>query len=655
MAEYYCDISAVGNEYQAYAATPTWGALSTDKPLPMDGNGKAGPGHSAAVAIAEIDVSSASVAATNTLTIAGAVLTAVASGAGANQFNVASGSTLATNLVSSINAATNTVNSGSSVMVPRLQDFCFARVKPGASSVVQIATRLAGSDMNQATNSNTNITTSGWSVAPTITQFAGGADGPYAYLCNNATVFNKAALAYGLWFAAANAPSDPGASDVIHVRSKRSGSNLSFSYSAGGTHTATWKTRNYLYDDGTIWSSDNGTLTMTFKNTNASSVSSAFTTANGSAPTHVSRSKYNLDLQLGVTASVTGTYTALAAGGASTKIVYKQNKFTETSDTTSTVTQIALASDGASSVAGLGFDLQDNYVTHRGTSKKALNIAQTGSTSLRARLNGTVYEVAAATGAIGTPIIVSGSGVSGIVEWIGGEIKDSNGVYSCVMPFSAAVGASNLKLVLDGVVGVTDPSVGWTVSATVDSTLIWNAPEGTNKGFRIERPDYVVDWKGDGTFPYCGAKTLQGTDWSHRVTWNSIPSITNAVTVLRLSRFYRSAAASKTATIELLIPDAITVYDDELELRVAYMDSSNVWRIETVGGLRGKSLQSSRTALSSSATSWSNPPASHSAKKIALTTAQSIKQNSEVFVTLSLCASRSPTKTIYASPDVVLS
>lgn len=68
-----------------------------------------------------------------------------------------------------------------------------------------------------------------------------------------------------------------------------------------------------------------------------------------------------------------------------------------------------------------------------------------------------------------------------------------------------------------------------------------------------------------------------------------------------------------------------------------------------------KSLQASRTAIASSATTWSNPPASHSAKKVSLTTAQSIKQNSEVFVTLALCASRSPTKTLYVSPDVVLS
>ena len=653
MAEYYCDISAVGNEYQAYAATPTWGALSTDKPLPMDGNGKAGPGHSAAVAIAEIDVSSASVAATNTLTIAGAVLTAVASGAGANQFNVASGSTLATNLVSSINAATNTVNSGSSAMVPRLQDFCFARVKPGASSVVQIATRIAGTDMNQATNSNTNTTTSGWSVAPTITQFAGGADGPFAYLCNNATIFNKAALAYGLWFAVANAPSDPGASDVVHVRSKRSGSSLSFTYSAGGTHTASWKTRNYLYDDGTIWSGDNGTLAMTFKNTGAA-VTNSFTIGASVAVTHVSRSKYNLEVFLGATsASAIYNLCVCSTSTSNQRFAFQACKFTETSDTSSSVSRISLALDG-STTNNFIFELEDSYFTYRGTQKTLVRIGNS-STGWRVRLNGATIEVVAATGAIGIPVQVSAASAFGIMEWIGGEIKDSNGVYSCVTPVSADVGVSNTKFVLDGVVGITDPSIGWTASANVDSQLIWNSPEGTNKGFRIERPDYVVDWKGDGTFPYCGAKTLQGTDWSHRITWNSIPSINNKVVPLRLSRFYRSAAASKTVTLEFLIPDAITVYDDELELRVTYMDSSNVWRIETVGGLRGKSLQSSRTALSSSATSWSNPPASHSAKKIALTTAQSIKQNSEVFVTLSLCASRSPSRTIYVSPDVVLS
>ena len=63
MARHYLDTSAPGNEYQAYAANMTIGGNSNDYPLPMDGNGKAGPGHSAAVARALIDCTSATAAA----------------------------------------------------------------------------------------------------------------------------------------------------------------------------------------------------------------------------------------------------------------------------------------------------------------------------------------------------------------------------------------------------------------------------------------------------------------------------------------------------------------------------------------------------------------------------------------------------------------
>ena len=86
MADFYCDISAIGNEYQAYADTPTtWG-------VPQDGNGKAGPGHSAAVAIATIDCTSAAGDGAQTLSILGVSVSNTSTGSGA---------TLAASLVTS--------------------------------------------------------------------------------------------------------------------------------------------------------------------------------------------------------------------------------------------------------------------------------------------------------------------------------------------------------------------------------------------------------------------------------------------------------------------------------------------------------------------------------------------------------------------------
>jgi hypothetical protein len=243
-----------------------------------------------------------------------------------------------------------------------------------------------------------------------------------------------------------------------------------------------------------------------------------------------------------------------------------------------------------------------------------------------------------------------------VIEWVGGHVLDSNGVFKCANPISVPVGAQvQFVGVLDSVVGVTDPSVGFTQQTLTANSFTWNSPEGPNKGFRLETPQYTVDWKGDGTFPYTSAAAdLRGVGWSHRVTWTSMPSALLSATPLRLSYFYRAAAATKTLTLELLVPDATTFYADELEMVVSYLDSSDVWRTEKFGGLRARQFSSTRTALSAG-TAWTSGIAAHSAKQLSLTTAQPIKQDSEIVVRLSLCASRSPNVVFYVSPELVVS
>ncbi len=316
MADFYLDISAVGNEYQAYAAAPTWGALATDKPAPQDGNGKAGPGHSAAVSIAEIQLT-ALPADGNTLAIAGATLTAKTTAAAKNQWTIgASIATCVSNLVSLLNTYGTSasqcdaaVSSSVCALVLALPYWQYARVKPGTTDTLQIATRIAGSDLNHAANSNVAITSSGWGTPPTITQFAGGADGPFGYAFNSsATIFGKSANtaasalpAYGVFFAAAPGPSDPGASDVVHIRSRRSGVDLSASWSNSATASGTWKQRSYLADNGTVWSGDNGKITFTFKNVNSSSTTHAFYVASAGFISFASRGQYNLEFQTGST------------------------------------------------------------------------------------------------------------------------------------------------------------------------------------------------------------------------------------------------------------------------------------------------------------------------------------------------------------------
>lgn len=75
MAEFYLDVSAVGNEYQAYADTPTtWG-------VPQDGNGKAATGGT--VAIATIDCNGASASGTGTVGVLGVTVSSTLNASGA--------------------------------------------------------------------------------------------------------------------------------------------------------------------------------------------------------------------------------------------------------------------------------------------------------------------------------------------------------------------------------------------------------------------------------------------------------------------------------------------------------------------------------------------------------------------------------------------
>jgi len=224
------------------------------------------------------------------------------------------------------------------------------------------------------------------------------------------------------------------------------------------------------------------------------------------------------------------------------------------------------------------------------------------------------------------------------------------------MPLNINTAIVQLEAVIDGVVGVTDAVIGIPPSAINNVRLWWNAPEGANKAFRMETPQFVADWKGDGTFPHCGALNLQGAEWAHRVTWNSAPTRQISVTPLKLSYFFRNTPATKTFDVELYVPNATTFYADELELSAAYMDSGGTWRVETLSASRGLQLAASRSAIASSGKIWTpNGVASFSAKKLSLTTTYSVKQNSEVMLRLSLCAPRAVALVFYVSPEPTVS
>jgi hypothetical protein len=268
MASFYCDHGCTLYP-TAYMSVPT-----NSGSLPQEGDGKAsGTGATPAVSVATMDFTSATAAAGATLAVHGATLTCVTSGATTNQFNAGSGSTLAANLVTAINAATQapTVTTGG-VSSPYLKALVWAS---SSGAVLTVYSRIASTDLNQSVNASCTLVTGSpgnWTNPPATANFSGGVSGPWSQ------AFNTAALAaginasisaigtYGAWVA--TMMGNPTAGDLLHMRTGRSSANITINITADTTVT----TRNIgtaisyyeiRFDNGTIWNDGNSSKRFT--------------------------------------------------------------------------------------------------------------------------------------------------------------------------------------------------------------------------------------------------------------------------------------------------------------------------------------------------------------------------------------------------------
>lgn len=262
MANWYCDHGCTLYP-TAYMSVPT-----NSGSFPQEGDGKAsGTGTTPAVSVATMDFTSATAAAGATLAVHGATLTCVASGATTNQFNAGSGSTLAANLVSAINAATQapTVTTGG-ISSPYLKALVWASA---SGAVLTVYSRIASTDLNQSVNASCTLVcgaTGNWTSPPATTNFSGGVSGPWSL------AFNKTALTaginasisaigtYGAWVA--TMMGNPAAGDLLHMRTGRSSADITITITAATTITmrTIGSATSYLeirFDNGTIWNDGN--------------------------------------------------------------------------------------------------------------------------------------------------------------------------------------------------------------------------------------------------------------------------------------------------------------------------------------------------------------------------------------------------------------
>lgn len=228
--------------------------------VPQDGDG-VGIDPSTAAATVSIDLTSATAAAGATISIAGATLTCVASGATVAQFNAGSGATLAANIAAAINRTTNTATIAAPATgwtVLQIWAACYARV---VGNTLQIMFR-AGS----ATHNGLQVVTAGFTggtFGPY--SFSGGVSGCWGMLLYWATPSFGAAAgalgAYGLWGSVGPIAGTFDANDLIYIRS---GKTVITSTSAGtvgsfvGNSTAAAPVR-MVFDTNKVWTGDSPT------------------------------------------------------------------------------------------------------------------------------------------------------------------------------------------------------------------------------------------------------------------------------------------------------------------------------------------------------------------------------------------------------------
>jgi hypothetical protein len=257
VADWYCDPSKPGSG--DYSATPVAGGTVPTKS--EDGNGKGtGTAGMATLVITFTGIP----AAAGTITIAGVTFTAVASGATGNQFNaVTSAAQCATNLAAAINASSTPVVNPTMIVSCPLRNAVNATASAG---VVTVYTRISGTEWNSVTE------TESLTNAVITTQWAGGTNGAWGYFFNPSSIAWPNAVSAGAYGAF------PGcylgslaAGDTVHIRTKRSGSNITVTFPSGvglpvyarpiGTLAAPLV---FLADNGIKWAGDAGVLIFSF-------------------------------------------------------------------------------------------------------------------------------------------------------------------------------------------------------------------------------------------------------------------------------------------------------------------------------------------------------------------------------------------------------
>lgn len=629
MAEFYLDVSAVGNQYQAYADTPaTWG-------VPQDGNGLAATG--GAVAVATIDCNGASASGTGTVGVLGVTVSSTLN---------ASGADLATAIVTAINASATAVGATFSAALQPLNRLVFARVNPALSTEVQIMLRVAGTDWNGMTPTRANITGGG------VTAFAGGANGPFAYLCSTATLFGRAARGYGLLTALrVAAVTDPGAAaDVIHVRTRRSGADLQVLMTETATrYDWTWaptgSNRQFLFDDGTVWAGDAGQFTLNlFSSVAISGGNNSFRFPSSILVSMASRSGERGRIFMDVRAGSFGYVARFVNVGEGLHL------------------DGVVIEESALAVAGMqlnAFESSNAKWYMRGgrwIAKGARQLAGAGTNpGCRVAYEDVEFEYFGLTANVSGIVNLGGGGAADQqFRFSGCSFRDRNGVYAITSPVAGGSAFPNAAVIVefDGCTGIDAVASGW--AGTVQDygrQLLWEN-FGPSRDWRVESGVWLAEWRAGQNFPTLNSQLPGGQPWSAKVMLRNASVWGVPQKVLKLPGYYRDTTAARTVTLEFLAQQVFS--RSQLGLLLAYIDNNDVVRYQSTLLSQGQHL-ATPVNCDTSAAAWTlNGQVGLTAYKLATTTQFPIKQGTEFVVWVLFTGPLTADQTIYFDAEVGL-
>jgi len=650
--DYFLDHNNTALYPTAYMSVPTGPAH-----LPQEGDGRANGDITPMYAMASWDLTGASASA-GTLSIMGATVSGL----------TASGSALATAIATAINASTASAASvtNGNISAVYLKAVVWAQA---VGVVLNVYTRIASDRLNYSVNSACAIVAgTGWTAPPSLAQFSGGVSGPWRYFANEVALAaavaasNTGALTlYGGW--RATVMSTPLATDIVHIRTSRDGSNITCRYqSASNSDLTVDRAGTWRFDGGTKWA-QGGVFKCTLASSHGS-VGLGFANIGGKIEGNGQRLHV---LFQDIPYTFTGVGLVTQTSG---KSVVVDSVLFE-------ISSLCALSSGAkfacAAITG-GASATFRRCTFKNSKLNAYYPAQFGTHSSMNSTAALVMEDCdiVFSGLLSAPsgrlfyAIKSQYGVNIQVRNV--RIYDENNLatrFPLLDVVPAVPTASPFVCQFENVGGISvspsDLSCNFTgsfVPTAAQPVAPYNYISIDSKEAavnRLETPYGYVD-----SIPNDGRPTLagllpNGTPWSVRALWFGQYLSDQQAFTLQSSMIYDGVSAVKTITAELLFDgdiDDADVADDRITMSVSYMGDDGRFYVQTT-----EPLTASGSQLVAGSAGWNGLTgiyAAYKPRKLVITTDNAVAQYSDIEVTVSFiknCPTATAGKHMFFDPE----